>query len=130
MLSKVPNALYPQARPIGDRASRTGCRVVFHARKPLRDRRIVHGVDGLRDLKRRVPYPDTIAPLAFRAMDDKPCLQRFHELNRRQPLARFPFGDQLKGNKETEQVHVPGRDAHGWSSAFDACEASAPAAQP
>ena len=82
MLSKVSNALYPQARPIGERASGARCRVVFHARMPLRERRIVHGVDGLRDLKRRMPYPDTIAPLAFRAMNDKPCLQGLHELKR------------------------------------------------
>lgn len=61
-------------------------------------------------------YPDTIAPLAFRAMDDQPALQRFDELKGRQPFARLPLGDELQDNEEIEQINVLGRDAHSPSS--------------
>ncbi|CAI8695270.1 hypothetical protein EMIT0111MI5_20460 [Burkholderia sp. IT-111MI5] len=60
--------------------------------------------------------PDPIAPLAFRAMDDQPSLQRFDELKRRQPLATLPLRDELQDNKEIEQINVLGPDAHSPSS--------------
>lgn len=47
-------------------------------------------------------YPDAIAPLAFRTVDNQPGLQRFDELERRQPLASLPLRDELQDNKEIE----------------------------
>ncbi|KKL43866.1 hypothetical protein DI458_16240 [Burkholderia contaminans] len=56
------------------------CRIIRDTRTLFGRRGAIHGVDGLRYLKGGMTYPDSIAPLAFRSMDDQPCLQRFDEL--------------------------------------------------
>lgn len=58
-------------------------RAFLDIKKRFRQRRIVDAANRFRYLKRRMADPDPIAPLAFRAMRDKPCLQRFDELERR-----------------------------------------------